>query len=223
MRKPQRLSMDELAPYVVDFHRPNPRSGAILPERPLEWGTLFGNDHPVEVEVGFGKGMYLVNAAMEHPETNYFGIEIVRKYQLYAAGRIAKRKLRNAITACADAKLVLNEHMPAGSVHAVHVYFPDPWWKARHKKRLLFTDDFADMIARVLKPGGLLHFVTDVSDYFDMVTGLLATKPIFQIVRFPETQAPRHDMDYLTNFERKFRLEGRPIHRAEYVKDASAL
>ena len=221
MRKPQRLSLEELAPYVVDFHRPDPKSGAIVPDRPLIWTELFGNDHPVEVEVGFGKGMYLVNAALQHPQTNYFGIEIVRKYQLYAATRIAKRKLANAITAAADAKLVLREHIPESSVHAVHVYFPDPWWKARHKKRLLFTSDFAEMIQRVLKPGGMLHFVTDVHDYFEMVTELLAMKPAFQLIRFPETEAPRHDMDYLTNFERKFRLEGRPIHRAEYILSPS--
>ena len=151
-------------------------------------------NQPVELEVGFGKGMYLVRAAVEHPERNYFGIEIVRKYQLYAVTRIAKRKLPNAITAAADAKLVLKEHVPPSSLHAVHVYFPDPWWKARHKKRLLFTDDFADMVIRVLMPGGMLHFVTDVQDYFEMVTELLSTKPKLNLIRFPETEAPRHDM-----------------------------
>ena len=98
------------------------------------------------------------------------------------------------------------------------MHFPDPWWKSRHKKRLLFTPDFAELVLKVLKPGGHLKFVTDVQDYFEMVTGLLAEVPGFAILPPPPENQPIHDMDYLTNFERKFRQEGRPIYRSEYQK-----
>ena len=101
----------------------------------------------------------------------------------------------------------------------VHVYFPDPWWKTRHKKRLLFTPEFAAEVLRVLAPGGTLHFASDVADYFEWVTGTLAGVPQFERLPPPAEHSPEHDMDYLTNFERKFRKEGRPIYRAEYVKD----
>jgi tRNA (guanine-N7-)-methyltransferase len=184
----------------------------------IDWRQLFGNGHPVEVEVGFGKGLFLLNAGLSRLDRNFFGVEVVRKYQLYAAERVAVRGLPNVKTCCADAKAVLRDYVPAGSVADVHVYFPDPWWKTRHKKRLLFTPDFADSILKVLAPGGRLHFASDVANYFTMVTDLLAGMSAFHRQPEPEAGDPRHDMDYLTNFERKFRKEGRPIHRALYEK-----
>ena len=184
----------------------------------LHWPTLFGNANPVEIEVGFGKGLFLVTTGVAHPERNYFGVEIIRKYQMYAATRVASRALPNVKTCCDDAKRVLREFVPPASVAVVHVYFPDPWWKSRHKKRLLFTAEFAELVLRVLVPGGVLKFVTDVKDYFEMVTGLLAGVPAFRPLPPPPEHAPEHDMDYLTNFERKFRIEGRPIYRSEYEK-----
>lgn len=236
MRKPKKLSRDELAPFVVELPAANPfhpigsrepaasaaeadalAAGSRLQDQ-LDWPALFGNPNPVEVEVGFGKGLFLVSAGTAHPDVNYFGVEIVRKYQLYAANRVARRKLTNVKTCCADAKRVLANHIPPGSVRTVHVFFPDPWWKTRHKKRLLFTDEFAAGVLRVLQPGGVLHFVTDVQDYFEMVTALLAAVPAFRELPPPAENAPQHDMDYLTNFERKFRKEGRPIYRSRYER-----
>ncbi|MFO0848699.1 MAG: tRNA (guanosine(46)-N7)-methyltransferase TrmB [Gemmataceae bacterium] len=220
MRKPKRLTAGELAPYVVDLPAASPsrRPGTVPPPVPIDWAALFGNANPVEVEVGFGKGLFLVNAGVSRPDRNFFGVEIVRKYQLYAATRIASRKLPNVKTCCADAKAVLREYVPAGSVSVVHVFFPDPWWKTRHKKRPLFTPEFAADVARVLEVGGCLHFVTDVADYFEMVTGMLKGVPAFRELPPPDENAPTHDMDYLTNFERKFRKEGRPIYRSRYEK-----
>jgi tRNA (guanine-N7-)-methyltransferase len=101
-------------------------------------------------------------------------------------------------------------------VDVVHVFFPDPWWKNRHKKRMLFTEDFANAVVRVLKPSGHLHFVTDVADYFAMVTAMLSGMPTFRPLPPPQENTPLHDLDYLTNFERKFRKEGRPIYRSRY-------
>ncbi len=223
MRKTRRLSREELAPFVVELPgaQPNrrPGTGDRPPgTEPIDWRRLFGNDHPVEVEVGFGKGLFLLTAGLARPDRNFFGVEVVRKYQLYAAERVAVRGLPNVKTCCADAKAVLRDFIPADSVADVHVYFPDPWWKTRHKKRLLFTPDFAESVLRVLATGGRLHFVSDVADYFEMVTAMLAGMPAFRPLPSPDAGDPRHDMDYLTNFERKFRKEGRPIHRTLYEK-----
>ena len=230
MRKPRRLSPEELAPYVLELpgaRRPGaevstaPAPGSRLPApEPIDWRQLFGNDHPVEIEVGFGKGLFLLNAGLSRPDRNFFGIEIARKYQLYAASRVALRKLANVKTCCADAKVVLRDYVPAGSVEAVHVYFPDPWWKKRHKKRLLFTQDFAESVLKVLAPGGRLHFASDVANYFVMVTGMLTGMPGLARLPPPDAAEPRHDLDYLTNFERKFRKEGKPIYRTLYGKAA---
>src|SRR5262249_34656865 len=159
---PRRLPAEALAPYqwappggfrirwgTGRSSLPSPPRGE--GDKAISWPALFGNTHRVEVEVGFGKGMFLLAAAASHPDRNYFGVEIERRYQLYATTRIANRNLPNVKTCCGDAKVVLRDHVAPGSVAAVHVYFPDPWWKTRHRKRLLFTAEFADLVKQVLQ------------------------------------------------------------------------
>ncbi|MGL6096513.1 MAG: tRNA (guanosine(46)-N7)-methyltransferase TrmB [Fimbriiglobus sp.] len=226
MRKPRKLPPDALAPFqlrlpAADPHRP-PDPDAPPPEL-LDWAAVFGNTNPVEFEVGFGKGLFLVNAGVARPDRNFFGVEIVRKYQLYATNRIAARELPNVKTCCADAKQVFQKYTRTGSVAVVHVFFPDPWWKTKHKKRLLFTPEFAAEVRRVLAPGGHLHFVTDVADYFEWVSETIAAVPAFRPLPPPDEKAPEHDMDYLTNFERKFRKEGRPIYRSRHENHVDSM
>jgi tRNA (guanine-N7-)-methyltransferase len=203
------LPLEELAPDLL---------APPEPPRPLDWPAVFGNDHPVEIEVGFGKGLFLLNASQACPGVNFLGVEIVRKYQLFTATRLAKRGLRNVRLVKADARLFLRDYVPAASVQAVHVYFPDPWWKKRHLKRRLFTVEFAAQCARVLRAGGRLHVVTDVEEYFGVITALLAGQAGLTALPPPGQRVPEHDLDYLTNFERKFRKEGRPVFRGTYER-----
>jgi tRNA (guanine-N7-)-methyltransferase len=211
VRRGPRLPLEQLRPYLLEAPSED------HPGR-LDWREVFGNDHPVEVEVGFGKGLFLLTAAGAEPGTNFIGVEVVRKYQLFTATRLAKRGLPNVRLACADARLFFRDHVATASVRAVHVYFPDPWWKKRHHKRRLFTPEFAAECARVLAPGGHLHVVTDVEDYSHLIADLLTEQPALSLLPPPELRQPAHDLDYLTNFERKFRKEGRPIYPRTYVK-----
>jgi tRNA (guanine-N7-)-methyltransferase len=146
VRKPRRLSAEELAPYQWEMARTRRRESGdgglesascsdVGSTVFIDWSALFGNANPVEIEVGMGKGLFLLTSASGRPETNFFGIEIVRKYQLYATTRFAIRGLPNVKTVCADAKGLFTNFVPPDSVAAVHVYFPDPWWKARHRFR----------------------------------------------------------------------------------------
>jgi tRNA (guanine-N7-)-methyltransferase len=187
---------------------------------PIDWAALFGNANPVEIEVGMGKGLFLLNSAAARPDTNFFGIEIVRKYQLYATTRFAVRRLPNVKTVCADARWVFRRFVPEGSVSAVHVYFPDPWWKARHKKRRVFTPGFAADAARVLKPGGRLLIATDVEEYFGVMTGIVRAMPAFRELRAETSTGPVEGAGYQTNFERKARQKGTPVWRAEFQRTA---
>ena len=233
MRKPRRLSPEELAPF--QWQMPPAARGQRSEVRGqkegtdsaltsdlcpltsgLDWRELFGNANPVEVEVGMGKGLFLLTSAAARPDTNFFGIEIVRKYQLYATTRFAVRGLPNVKTVCADARWVFRQFVPAGSVAAVHVYFPDPWWKARHKKRRVFTPGFAADAARVLRESGRLLIATDVEEYFGVMTGIVRAMPAFREVRAEESRASVEEAGYQTNFERKARQKGTPVWRAEF-------
>jgi tRNA (guanine-N7-)-methyltransferase len=213
VRRTPRLPLEALAPYLLEV----PRSPAAL-----NWAAVFGNDRPVELEVGFGKGLFLLTSATARPDINFLGVEIIRKYQLFTATRLAKRGLKNVRVACADARLFLRDCVPAASLQAVHIYFPDPWWKKRHHKRRVFTAEFAQQCLRVLRPGGELSAATDVQEYCVIMTEAIAGVPEFRPVPPPQPGTPAHDLDYLTNFERKFRKQGKPIYRLRYEKTETA-
>jgi tRNA (guanine-N7-)-methyltransferase len=103
-------------------------------------------------------------------------------------------------------------------VAAVHVYFPDPWWKARHKKRRVMNESFLADVHRVLVLGGSLHFWTDVEEYFQTTLELMSrVSPLVGPQPVPE-RTPDHDLDYRTHFERRKRKAGLPIFRAEFKK-----
>jgi tRNA (guanine-N7-)-methyltransferase len=210
VRRRSRLALEELTPYLLNL----PTDDA----PPFNWPAVFGNDHPVELEVGFGKGLFLLTSAQAHPDVNFAGVEIVRKYQLFTATRLAKRGLNNVRVACADVRLFLPRCVATASLQAVHVYFPDPWWKKRHHKRRVFTAEFVAECARVLRPEGQLHAATDVPEYAQVMAELLANEPRLRPLPPPDENAPIHDLDYLTNFERKFRKQGKAIHRFRHTR-----
>jgi tRNA (guanine-N7-)-methyltransferase len=218
VRASRRLPLEALEPYLLDVPHPGfvpPDSPLLAPQPPVEWRSIFGNDHAVEIEIGFGKGLFLLTQGEARPEVNFLGIEIERKYTLLTATRLAQRGLLNVKLACTDARWFLRERVAPGSVAAVHIYFPDPWWKKRHRKRKLFTRVFAEQCAVVLRVGGRLHFVTDVADYFAESQRMLS-----EVAALQPLPTPVDDGAYLTNFERKYRQEGRPIYRDSYEKRA---
>lgn len=213
MRSTKRLSLEQLTPFLWDEKLLERAAG--LAAAFISWRDLYGNDHPVEIEVGSGKGAFLLAAALARPEINFFGIEIVRKYQLYVATRMAIRGLRHVRVACADARVLIRDRVPPVSVQAIHVYFPDPWWKKRHHKRRLFTPEFVAACTHAIKPGGRLYIATDVADYFVLMTELCGQQPELRLLA---DAGPAHHLEYLTNFERKAREEGTPVNRAVYER-----
>ncbi|MBM79993.1 MAG: tRNA (guanosine(46)-N7)-methyltransferase TrmB [Planctomycetaceae bacterium] len=179
----------------------------------IDWDEMFEKDQPIELDVGCGRGLFLFTASTTRLDTNFVGIELDYREGRRAAKRLAKLEQPNGRVLGGDAREALGKMIEPASVSAVHFYFPDPWWKKKHKRRRLFTDQFANMIARVLKPGGHLHSWTDVEDYFGVIQALMDHHADFVTLDPPDERDPEHDMDYQTSFERKKRKEGFPIYR----------
>jgi tRNA (guanine-N7-)-methyltransferase len=190
---------------------------ADLPQ-PWDAATLFGRAAPLEVEVGSGKGLFLQSAAMATPEHDFLGIELAHKYARFAASRLAKRELQNAVVVDVDGQRIFRELLPAASLAAVHVYFPDPWWKKRHHKRRLLNETFVADVLRTLEPAGRFHFWTDVEEYFAVTLALIATFSGFEGPLAVEERPADHDLDYRTHFERRMRLRALPVYRSEFRK-----
>lgn len=179
---------------------------------------LFTREAPLELEIGSGKGLFLAAAAAARPEVDFLGVEIAARFARFAAARLAKARLPNARVVHGDARRLLASCVPEGTLSAVHVYFPDPWWKQRHAKRRLMSPDFVRQLERALVPGGLLHFWTDVEEYYRAaLEAIAASTGLTGPLAVPE-RSPEHELDYRTHFERRMRLGGQPVYRAEFRK-----
>lgn len=177
--------------------------------RPLNFAELFGNDHPVEMEIGMGKGTFITQQARLHPEINYFGLEYARWFWRYASDRLRRNQCTNARTARAEAGYFVREFVPSASISVLHIYHPDPWPKKRHHKRRLIQQPFLDQVHRILIPGGILRIVTDHFEYFQQIDALMKASPFELIDYTPPAWAGEGEL-IGTNFERKYIQEGRP-------------
>jgi tRNA (guanine-N7-)-methyltransferase len=194
--------------------------------RPIGWRDLFGNEQPVELEIGMGKGTFLTEQAKARPQTNFFGIEWANWFWRYASDRLRRNGCTNARAVRAEALFFLREHVPDASIAVLHVYFPDPWPKKRHHKRRLIQEPFMLQAKRVLPPGGRLQIVTDHKGYFEeniepAINGAAAAGWL-KIVDYNRPGSAGEGEFVGTNFERKYQREGRPFYALAAVKAAEA-
>jgi len=188
----------------------------------IRWVDIFGNEHPVELEIGSGKGTFLLGIAEALPEHNYVGIEYAKAYADFAADRLRRHQTTNARMVNAEAAWWIRCHVPDASLAAIHVYFPDPWPKTRHHKRRLVQPSFLKECFRMLVPGGKLRLVTDHADYFQHMVETLGGQTDLKVVAFESPVALKADAPagsiVGTNFERKYIAEGRTFHATMAVK-----
>lgn len=185
---------------------------------PLPLDELVPGNGPWEVEIGFGKGRYLVRRCQEDPDRRFLGIEVASEYWRMFVDRARRRGLSNWIALRGDALALISAVLPHGFASAVHVYFPDPWPKSRHHKRRLFDPETVDLVLSLLSPGGQLLFATDFLEYGAMVQEILESYPGLRVVRIDGSwpEGPR------TNYEAKYEIEGRPILRLEATLEPGA-
>lgn len=182
---------------------------------------------PFEIEIGSGKGAFLIQQGSADPGTNILGIEWAREFYLYTADRVRRRQLTNVRVLHTDASQLLRWRVPDGICRVIHLYFSDPWPKKRHHKKRVVQNTFLEDAHRILIPGGELRVVTDHDDlwawdcaHFDRWCA--AAHPMrFDRLQFDRPESAGEGEVVGTNFERKYAREGRPFHACTLRKPAS--
>ena len=173
----------------------------------------YGRDAPLVLDIGCGKGRFLVSQASKHPELNFLGID----RQLVRLRKVSKKMVRqgadNVRLLRIEASYALSWLLPDASVKLAYVFFPDPWPKRRHHRRRLFSPVFLDTLLRVLMPDGEIYVATDHLPYFDEIHEIFSADE-----RFLEIPPFVPDPDEQTEFEEIFLEQGKPIGRAGFRK-----
>ena len=183
---------------------------------PFDWRQVFGNDHPVEIDLGCGKGGFLVWAAQTRPAHNFVGVERQLDRLRRVDKKIRRAGLANARLLRVEAGYFVGKLIPDHSIAAYHILFPDPWPKRRHAKHRLFQPAFVAELHRTLGQGGVINIATDDHDYFALIRKVMAEK-------FTETKLEVLPAEAMTEFEKIFVTAGKPIGRARFEGRATHL
>lgn len=189
------------SPFVI--HDPEAQKG--------HWRDVFGNDHPIEIEVGMGKGKFIMDLAAAHPDVNYLGIERYSSVLLRALQKRAERDLSNIFFLCIDAKEMADYFAP-GEVSRIYLNFSDPWPKDRHAKRRLTSPVFMEVYDSILKPDGVIEFKTDNRGLFEYsLESIPAAGWDILAHTFDLHRSDMAEGNVMTEYETKFASEGKPI------------
>jgi tRNA (guanine-N7-)-methyltransferase len=181
----------------------------------MDFAYLFGRSGPVHIEIGSGKGTFLLAQARAHPEINYLGIEWTSRYYRYAVDRMGRWDIKNVRLIRADAVELVEDFFPDASIECFHIYFPDPWPKKHHHKRRFFRDEIFVQLLRCLVPEGFINLATDHEDYFQQMSDVLNhafTAGTMEPIDFIRPAGAAADEIVGTNYERKYRKEGRKTY-----------
>ncbi len=174
--------------------------------------SLFQVRRPLELEIGCGKGRFIIRSAVASPDRNFLAVEVARRFYNIALRRANSRHLANLRLLCTDAKFLVRHVLPDASLRAVHLLFPDPWPKIRHNKRRMLQPDLLHALLRVLEDDGCLNIATDHQEYWETILVAVAGVPsLARMSRFAlDDRLPAGELGH-TNYEVKYRRTGRVI------------
>jgi tRNA (guanine-N7-)-methyltransferase len=179
-----------------------PRWGVPVPQNGLlDFKTLFGREAPVALEIGFGMGESTVTIAQALPEVDFLALDVHPPGVGNLLKRIEEEGVTNIRVMRHDAVEVVEQWIAPGSLSRIHIFFPDPWPKARHHKRRLVQSPFIQSLAQRLKPGGVMHLATDWENYAEQMLEVLSAEPLLK--NQAEGYSPRPDYRPLTKFEQR--------------------
>ncbi|PFG42628.1 tRNA (guanine-N7-)-methyltransferase [Isoptericola jiangsuensis] len=218
--------------YLVDVRRETEhRVLSVHPDWRFDAAAEFGRSAPLVMEIGTGLGECVVHAAATHPERDHLAVEvytpgvastIVRAGHAGTdpadAGGAPGQELTNLRILQADAAALLEHGLPAASLDELWVFFPDPWPKKRHHKRRLVSPEFAELAARVLRPGGVWRLATDWAEYGEVMLAVGDGSAHFRNAHQEGNVAPRFEGRVMTSFERKGLDAGRSVTDLEFVR-----
>jgi tRNA (guanine-N7-)-methyltransferase len=180
---------------------------------PFVWNDVFGRQAAVEVDIGCGKGTFLLWAAAQQPDHNFLGVDRLLVRLRKVDKRVLKAGMSNVRLVRIEISYLLSKLVPAGSVTTYHILFPDPWPKRRHHHKRLINAAVIGDLHRTLRPGGVVNFATDHEQYFTSATGLFRESG-----KFEQREAPVLPEEARTDFEREFLGQGKVINRANFVR-----
>ena len=205
-----------------------PRADGVIKSHPMvvqdaqesrgNWKNIFGNDRPVYLEIGMGKGRFLMNMAKEHPLVNFVGIEryssvLLRALEKYDTEEY--KELQNIRFLCMDATEI-EDVFNQSEIRKIYLNFSDPWPKARHARRRLTSGTFLDRYAKILPPGGNLEFKTDNTELFRFSLEEIREKEGWRLDKYTYDLHRNDEMNQgniMTEYEEKFSSLGNPINK----------
>ncbi|MCT6925077.1 tRNA (guanosine(46)-N7)-methyltransferase TrmB [Metasolibacillus sp.] len=203
-------------PWAEEFINEHP--DVILPNPEQckgNWATVFGNDHPIHIEVGTGKGQFVLGMALQNPDINYIGIELYDSVIVSALERIVEANKPANLRLLKVNGAKLQEYFAKGDVSRVYLNFSDPWPKARHAKRRLTHEGFLSIYESVLIDQGEIHFKTDNRGLFEYsLVSMNAYGMALNYVSL-DLHANMPEDNVMTEYEEKFSAKGQPIYRLE--------
>ena len=179
-----------------------------------KWHELFGNDNPIHIEVGSGKGAFITGMAQQNPDINYIGIDIQLSVLSYALDKVLASGAENVKLLRVDGSTLTN-YFEDGEVDMMYLNFSDPWPKSRHEKRRLTYKTFLDTYKQILPENGEIHFKTDNRGLFEYSLASFSQYGMVLNKVWLDLHASDYEGNVMTEYERKFSEKGQVIYRVE--------
>ncbi len=179
--------------------------------RKIDFSSVFGRNAPVHIEIGSGKGTFILAEAKAYSDINFLGIEWANKYYRYTVDRMGRWGLNNVKIIRTEASLFVKENINDSSIDCFHIYYPDPWPKKRHHKRRFINDENTNEMIRCLRPGGIIRIATDHEDYWRQIQEVIKPRKELDQIELTPTAGAEEGEVLGTNYERKYIKEKRNV------------